>query len=186
MTVKAELENADRPDVAIRLAFEHASDRKAVIRQAVDAARYIRGSRTGIALLTPTPTPYEALDLWSGNADSVSKSLSNSRAIIVATIIGVPLTYALDRFVTGAWFAKLGLRYSMLLALLFVVTFALAAIIRASIASAVRRDAARLDEQAALQRVLDLIADGTKKRPARAVKVMKYLRLNLPDLVGNR
>lgn len=183
MSVKTQLENAERPDVAIRLAFEHAKDRKAVIRQAASAARYIRGSRTGIALLTPWPTPYEAMDLWSGNADSVSRSLSYSRALIVASIIGVPLTYVLDRFVVGAWFVKLGLRYSLLLALLFIVVFALAAIVRAAIAGAVRREASRFDEQSALDRVLELIADGTKKRPKRAEKVMKYLRLNLPDLV---
>jgi hypothetical protein len=183
VNVKAELENAERPDVAIRLAFEHSTDRKAVIRQAASAARYIRGSRIGIALVSPWPTPYEAVDLWSGNADSVSRALSYSRSLMIATIIGAPLTYSLDRFVMGTWFARLGLRYSLQLALLFIVVIVLASIIRAAIAASVRRTAARLDEQSALEGVLELIADGAKRSPKRAQKVMAFLRLNLPDHV---
>lgn len=159
MFAGVELEEAERPDQAIRLAFERATDRKAVIRQGVAVARYIRGSRTGIALITPWPTPYEAIDVWAGSTDSVSRSLSNARAVIVATIIGVPSTYAACDHRA-----------------LFLVVFVLAAIIRLSIAWVVRRRAARLDEDSALALVLALIAEGTNRRPRHAARVMKYLR----------
>ena len=160
----------EQPDELIQLAWNAGLDRKAVIREGTNAASLlIAGDRTQLAtLLWPVPRPLEAIRRWSQNSRPVAGASESLRpfasAIIPACIVGYVGTRLLDG---GS---------SMMVAIIAASVAVIGLVLKILIDAAVRRRAARLDEEAALAVVLEQLRRGMTTNTALVPIAVTWLR----------
>lgn len=175
----------ERPDALIQLAWDAGLDRKAVIREGVDAAGLLRASeRTEfVTLFWPVPHPLEAVDRWSENPHAITQVPEQLRPFASAVIPGC---------VVGALVGQLavvprvspGLASTALVVCIVAANMVLGALFKALIAATLRRRLARLDEAAALAIVLAALRRGARQTPARVPRACEWIRAGLARLGG--
>jgi hypothetical protein len=181
-SVGTAIEKCDRPDWAIRLAFEAADDKRAIIANGANIARVLKTANLFLTLITPWPEPVEALDVWADNTDHSSRTLPIARAVTIAAYLAIPLTWLLVRFVVGPRVGSVSDTLAM--GLVFcVMVLVIAVVAKLTIAAVVRRQVARLDESSALELVLSLVTKRMVNNPIGIRRAMRFLHLGLPRLV---
>lgn len=158
----------DRADWALRLAFEAAKDRRAVVAVGAEHAEYIdkRGKLALLlALLTPYPAPIEAVRRWSGSDDEgLGEMFAKGRASAFAAVFAMAITWGGDRFVVAHGTTGM-LRSAADFAIFFFTLAVLRRLVGRLFSSAIERRIAKLDEEAALEIVLKEVAVLSAKYP---------------------
>lgn len=172
------INNCDRPDWALQLAFEATDDRKAVIRYAANLVPGLTEEGDVASLITPYPSVRESIDVYADNEDRVSVVHAHARALILGTCLGASLSFVFNRYV---WVEALGHRSVDRFALLITVPLMIA-LVRVSFAWIVRRRAARFDDESAFATIIDMVTRAADKHPERVPKRMKFLRRKLVNL----
>lgn len=171
--IRAEIEQTDRPDRALELAFEASSDKRAVIANGANAARVLKSANLVRTLVTPWPEPLEAIDLWADNTDESSRTLPIARALTIAAYLSVLLT---------ALFVPHD-RTAMMVGIFAGLVVAIFIIAMLGIDAVVRRQVKRLDERSAFDRVMKLVTARMVDNPVGIRRAMRFLHLGLPKLV---
>lgn len=177
---------SDSPTAAVRIAFDAATDRKAVIQLAADAADSLRPNLTIMQLLRPLPDPLEALERWIDVSDEYSadrKLLTRIKAGLIGFLTTSAATLLAKVFLGGDTSPEYG-AVAWLLAGAFVITACLTTILVAGWLNwCVRRDAARLDEHSALDLVVGLIDAWAPRNTKKLSDVHARLKRKLPELL---
>lgn len=175
-----DLATCEQPDELIQLAWNAGFDRKLVLREGTDAARYLlAGERDELStLFWPVPRRLEAVSLWSGNsrpAAGVPEELRPfASAVVPACIAGGLLAH----FVVLPRAPALGATTTI--TGVIVATFALlGAVQKVLIRASLRRQVARLDEDSALSIVLDALRRGMRRNAARIPRACVWIREGL-------
>ena len=177
------IKQCDRPDWALQLAFDAASDKRAVIANGANIARVLKSDNLFLTLITPRPTPLEAVDVFSDNTDDVSKSLRISRALMIAAYLSIPLVYLIVRFGIGT--KPGGAIDTGAMAIGFAISAVVITVVtKVAIDWVIRRQVARLDDRSAMQRVLELVTKRMENNPRGIRKAMTIVKLGLPRLVS--
>lgn len=172
----------ERPDELIQLAWNSGLDRKAIIREGVDAARLLLAERNAfITLFWPVPRPLEAVDRWSDNPHAnppVAESLRPfASAVVPGCVLGSVIAYLF-----------LGFHISenadlLVLEGLIIASFAvLGVVFKLLIAAALRRQVSRLDEHIALGIVLEQLRRGMTVKPALVPRACVWIHRGLARL----
>jgi hypothetical protein len=175
----------EQPDQLIQLAWNAGLDKKAVIREGIDAAGLLlAGERNNITtLFWPVPRPLEAADRWSENTHAAPPLAEKMRpytsAIVPGCVLGVLVTqlfvqprtsqdHALTALVwiIPVWIAILGVVFKVL------------------IEAAVRRQVARLDEDRALAIVLEQLRLGMTVNAGLVPRACVWIRRGLAPQTG--
>jgi len=171
----AAIEACDRPDWALRLAFDATDRRKAVIRYAANIIPHLRNEGFVLNLIRPYPDVREVIDVYADNVGLVSTANARGRAAILGTSLASVLAYVIDR---SGWFEA----RVFAIAFLLLVPL-LTALLRRSFAWIVRRRVARLDDESAFAILVRHVARAADRRPSRVPTAMKFLRRNLVKLL---
>lgn len=175
-----DLTKSEQPDELIQLAWNAGLDRKAVICEGTDAAMLLlAGERNEITtLFWPVPRPLEVVARWSDNPRPVAGALEKLRpwasAVVPACVIGY--------LVTRVFIAPRMSENNGLTALVWtiVATFAvMGVVLQVLIAASVRRQVARLDDEAALAIVLDQLRLGMTVNAALVPRAATWIRRGL-------
>lgn len=169
----------DRPDELILLAWDAGYDRRAVIREGVDAAGLMLADRDELrTLFWPSPGPLEAVGLWSGD-DGDAPAAVGLRPFASAVIPGCAMGTAVD-FVVARPRMTEDANLSALVWIIVASVGALGFVFRLLIAAALRRRVGRLDEDSALALVLAQVRRGMAANPAFVPRACEWLRRGLP------
>lgn len=173
----------EQPDQLIQLAWAAGLDRKAVIREGVDAARLLRASERGefVTLFWPVPHRLEAVDRWSENPRPDPPAAERLRPFASAVIPGC-VVGALVAHLAVAPHVPAGLATTALVAVIVAANVVFGALFTALIARALRRQVARLDEAVALAIVLDELRLGAIKNAAFVPRACVWIRRGLAQL----
>ena len=155
----------EQPDELIRLAWDAGVDRKAVIREGTDAARYLlAGERDELStLFWPVPRRLEAVSRWSGNSRPIAGAPEESRPFASAVVPACIAGGLLAHFVVLPRAPALGV--TMTTVGVIVATFAaLGFVQKVLIGASLKRQVARLDEDRALAIVLDALRRGMRRK----------------------
>lgn len=113
------------------------------------------------------------MNLYCDN-DEIFDNYKTGRAVMLALPFAALLSYLGDRFV---WGARVGnFRYEAATLIIFVLAMLLAVLIKAAFASAVRMQAARLDDNTALRTVLHEIERGMTQHSERLPNTIDVLQ----------
>lgn len=180
-----DLSKSEQPDELIQLAWNGGLDRKAVIREGVDAAGLLlAGERNEIAtLFWPVPRPLEAVDRWSENPHPDPPVTEKLRPFASAVVPGC----VLGALVTHFFVAPRMSEDSSLSALVWVMLAAIAVlgiVFKVLIAAALRRRALRLDEETALAIVLEQLRLGMIVNAALVPRACVWIRRGLAAPAG--
>jgi hypothetical protein len=165
------IDACDRPEWLVRLAWEVA-DHKTAVRIGLGAAELSSTASDTLWLFKPNPDRLETVAAWVGDdGDDIAHSGAFSRAVVLAAVPAVALAFVVVTVVVrDAW----TIRYVVsLLGAILALEAAFAFLIRRALAAIVRDRAAKLDDRAALDIVLDEIAKGTAAKPQRVPIVLK-------------
>ena len=171
----------EQPDELILLAWNAGFDRKAVIREGSDAAQFLlpSGERAEVVILFwPVPRPLEAVDLWAGNPALSSRTSERIRPYASAVVPGCVLGSLISHFFVAPHLSESSAVTA--LAPIIVASIAvLGVVFKVLIDAALRRRAARLDEERALSIVLVHLRRGMAARPRLVPYAVKGLRRGL-------
>ena len=175
-----DLATSERPDELILRGWSAGLDRKAVLREGTDAARYLlAGERDELSrLFWPVPRRLEAVSLWTENWHPVTGVPEELRpfasAVVPACIAGALLAH----YVVLPRAPALG--ETMTITGVIVATYALlGAVQKVLIRASLRRQVARLDEDTALGIVLDALRRGMRRTAARIPRACERIREGL-------
>lgn len=177
--------NCEQPDELIQLAWNAGLDRKVVIREGLDAAGLLlAGERNQIVtLFWPAPRPLEAVERWSENPNqdpAISEKLRPfASAVIPGCVVGAVATHF---FVAPRMSVDSGLT-----ALVWIILGSIALIgvvFKVMIAAMLRRQAARLDEEAALGIVLEQLRLGMIVNSALVPRACVWIRRGLARITA--
>ncbi len=171
----------EQPDELIQLAWNAGLDRKAVIREGVDAAGLLLASElnTNITLFWPVPRPLEAVDRWCENPHAnppLGPALRpHASAVVPSCVLGgvVSHFFVAPRMPEGP---GLNLAIVGIIAATFAV---LGVVFKLLIDATLRRQVARLDEETALGIVLEQLRLGMMRDPRLVPLVCKWIRRGL-------
>ena len=166
--------DAEQPDTLIQAAWSSGADKKAVINEGTDAAMLLlAGERNQIVtLFWPVPRPLEAVARWADNPRPVAGIAEGVRPFASAVIPGCVLGYIITQGVT----------HGGLTALVWTIVgtiIGLGLVFKLLIGAALRRQAARLDEQSAFAIVLDQLRLGMTVNAALAPRAAEWIRRGL-------
>lgn len=174
-SVAAAIQGCDRPDWALRLAFEATDNRKAVIRYGANIIDSLKGGgNLALDLVRPYPNALEAIDVYADNDARVSKVIAHGRALILGTCLAGPIAYLVERH---GW-PDISFQRAF-----FLLVPLLTLLIRGAMALLVRWRAARLDDDSAFAVVLRRVVRAADKHPMNVPNTMRFLRRNLLRLV---
>lgn len=175
----------DQPDELLQLAWNAGLDKKALIREGVDAAGLLlAGERNElVTLFWPVPRPLEAVDRWSENPGPSTGIPETLRPFASAVVPGCVLGFVITRLFTtfGSW------QDSSLSALVWIIVASivvLGLVFKVLIAATLRRRVARLDEERALEIVLEQLRLGMIKNPALAPRALTWIRREVVALAS--
>lgn len=159
-----------------------------MIRIGSNAARFLlAGNRSAvIEFFTPRPRPFDAIEAWTEDTDKYTDPMRIARAAAIAAPLAALVTYVVDRFVTAPRLTGTAMRIVAVNVTFVFVAFLLGKLIKLSFASAVRRQVAKLDDQSALDFVLEQIAVGEAKNPARVPGAMSTMRSKLRNVLTRK
>jgi hypothetical protein len=185
-SIRDAIARCDRPDWAVRLAFDSGRHRETVVRIGAHTARFLCTSnmRSAMEFFTPWPGALEAVDVWSHNTDKYSPKMARVRARAIAGVLAIPFTIFGDHYLLAAALGTGLHRIVAVGAMFFFATVVLSELVRFGLASIVRRRAADLDADEALRIVTARIVAGMAKNPSRVPVVMRSIRTKLGDVVG--
>ncbi len=147
----------ERPEWLVQLAWEVA-DHKTAVSIGLGAAKLSSNASDAAWFFNPNPNRLETVAAWTGDDGEIERSGALGRAIVLGAFPAVALAYGLvGAVVPDAWTAKYVLS---LVGAILALEVVLALVVRRSLAAIVRRRAARLDDRAALDIVLDEIRKG--------------------------
>ena len=166
------IDRCERPDWLIRLAYEAMPDHKVAIRFGINAAALLHGDREEWLLGSPRnflfPRRLEAVDLWASATDGdYLRDVNNLRAFALAALPATLLTVLVHEVSQPRRWVD-GLLYGAC----FVVMLVLTLPIQRVLAWVVARQVAQIDDESALQMVLDEIVKGMAKNPAKIPSVV--------------
>jgi hypothetical protein len=172
-----DLTKSEQPDELIQLAWNAGLDKKTVISEGTDAAMLLlAGERNQIAtLFWPAPRPLEAVALWSENPRPIAGISENLRPFASAVLPGCVVGYLLARGV----FASRISEGSSLLALVGIIVASIVIIgfmFQKLIGASLRRQVAKLDEEAALAIVLEQLRLGMTVNAALVPRAVVWIR----------
>jgi len=176
----ADFAKCEQPDELIQLAWNAGFDRKAVIREGVDAAGLLlAGERNEIAtLFWPVPRPLEAVDRWSENPHPdppvTEKLRPYASAVVPGCVVGAVVTY----LVVAPRISE----DSSLTALVWIMVASIAVlgvVFKLLIEATLRRRVARLDEETALGIVLEQLRLGMIANAALVPRACVWIRRGL-------
>jgi hypothetical protein len=180
-----DLTNVEQPDELIQRAWNAGFDKKAVIREGVNAAGLLlAGERNEmVTLFWPAPRPLEAVDLWSENPypdpATTEKLRPFASAVIPGCVVGAVVTHF---FVAPRMSEDSGLT-----ALVWVIVASIAVIgvlFKVLIAATLRRRAARLDEETAFGIMLDQLRLGMTVNPQLVPRACVWIRRGVDRIAG--
>jgi hypothetical protein len=167
----------EQPDELIQLAWNAGADKKTVIREGADAAMLLlAGERTELAtLFWPVPRPLEVVNRWAENPRPVAGVSAALRPFASAVIPGCIVGMVVARFLTGVT--------AMTVAVIASIA-AIGVVLKVLIGASLKRQAARLDEAAALAIVLAHVRRGMARNAALVPRACTWLRrgLQLPGV----
>ena len=175
-----DLAKSDQPDELIQLAWNAGLDKKTVIREGSDAARFLlAGERNEIVtLFWPVPRPLEAVDRWSNNSRDATGTSEAVRPFASAVVPGCALGFLVTRLLVAPRMPQSeGL--AALLVIILASIVALGVIFKLLIGAALRRQVAQLDDEKARDIVLDQLRRGMVVSPAVVPIAVKGLRRGL-------
>lgn len=170
----ADVATSEQPDELIQLAWNAGHDKKTVIREGTDAARYLlAGERNDfVTLFWPVPRPLEAVSHWSENRRPIAGITEGMRpfasAVVPACITGGLIAHFKA---IGGTLAIVGI-----IAAVFVV---LGSVFTVLIGASIRRQVARLDDDTAFAIVKDAVRAGMRRTPARIPRACERIRQGL-------
>ena len=169
---------SEQPDELIQLAWNAGLDKKVVIREGTDAAvLLLAGERNELAtLFWPVPRPLEAVNRWSENSRPVTGTSEALRPFASAVVPGCVLGAVVTK-VSGS-----GLDALVWIIVASIVVLGL--VLKVLIDAAVRRQAARLDDEAALAIVLDELRIGAIRNAALVPRACVWIRRGLARITG--
>jgi hypothetical protein len=175
----------EQPDELIQLAWNAGLDKKAVIREGVDAAGLLlAGERNEIVtLFWPVPRPLEAVDRWSENPHPDPPVSEKLRPYASAVVPGCILGALVTHFIVAPRMSE----DSGLTALVWIMVASIAAlgvVFKLMIGAALRRRASRLDEDTALGIVLEQLRLGMTVNAALVPRACVWIRRGLTGKVG--
>jgi hypothetical protein len=170
----------DRPDWLILLAFEGSSDPKQVIALGSDAASL--GYETSyLRKWLPLPFPLEVVDAFSNHTRLAGRTDKTSRAVYLGLVGATLIMFLVD----ALWARQLGtLRYQTDTGVMLLALVALMPLINIAFALVVRRQAAALDDERALDIVIAEIEKGMTKNPYRVPVNTDLIRRHVTKLIG--
>jgi hypothetical protein len=172
----------ERPDWLILLAFEAAPHSKEVIALGSDAAS-LSGDTSYLRKWAPLPFPLEVVDAYSNNTRLAGQSDKRTRAINVGLLGAVLIMFLVDSW----WGCHLGaLRYQTDAGVMLLALVPLIPLINAVFAVVVKRRAAALANERALEIVLAEIEKGMMQRPERVSVNTDLVRRRVMQLVEQR
>lgn len=176
----ADLTKTEQPDELIQLAWNAGLDKKTVIREGTDAAMLLlAGERNDLAtLFWPVPRPLEAVARWSENPRPVAGTLEKLRPWASAVIPGCVIGYLVTRLFIAPRMSEGG----GLTALVWTIAasfVAVGVVLQVWLAAALRRQAARLDDEAALAIVLEQLRLGMTVNAALVPRAVTWIRRGL-------
>ena len=177
----------EQPDELIQLAWNAGLDRKALIREGIDAAGLLlAGERNElVTLFWPVPRPLEAVDRWSENPRPVTGIPETIRPFASAVVPGCVLGVLLTRLFAAPRMSE----DSGLTALVWIIVasiVALGVVFKVLIELTLRRRVARLDDESALNIVLDQLRLGMVVNPALVPRAVTWIRREVAALTGAR
>lgn len=177
--------NCERPDWIIRLAFDAARNRRAVITHASGAARLLTRTklRGPTELFIPWPGALEAVNAWAANTTG-SRSFDTLRAYGVAALPATVAAVLVDWLVVAPQRGPGLTRVGAFNVVLVLSVFVFAQIAQRGLALVVRRRVSRLDEETAMSIVVEMVADGMVRNPARVPGVVATLRRKFGELLA--
>lgn len=175
----------ERPDELIRLAWAAGLDRKAVIREGADAAMLLLAGEHSeiVTLFWPVPRPLEAVDRWSENSRQAAGTAEQLRPFASAVVPSCVLGSLVTHLVVAPRMAEA----SALIVMVGIIAASFAVIGGASrllIDAALRRQVARLDEDAALAVVLAQLRRGMVVNAALVPRACVWIRRGLAGRPG--
>jgi hypothetical protein len=177
---KLDLPACEQPDELLLLAWNAGFDRKLVIRETADAAMFLfadvhSDTRT---LFWPVPRPLEAVDRWTGRARPITGTGEMLRPLASAVLPGC----ALGALITWLFVVPHVSEDYALTAMAWIIsatTAVLGAVFKILIERTLRRQAAQLDENSALQIALDQLRAGMIASPRRLPRAVVRIRRGL-------
>ncbi|MBA3460766.1 MAG: hypothetical protein H0T46_12435 [Deltaproteobacteria bacterium] len=177
----------EQPDELILHAWNGGIDRMSVIREGTDAARLLlAGERNELAtLFWPVPRPLEAVSRWSGNSRPVAGVSEGLRPFASAVVPGCIVGALVAHFVVTPHVSELGAKTAMVLVIVATIVV-VGVLLKVLIGARVKRQVARLDEEAALAIVVAALRAGMKRNPARISRACEWIRrgLQLPGVAN--
>lgn len=172
----------EQPDELIQLAWHAGFDRKAVIREGSDAAHllFVNVESDLRTLFWPVPRRLEAVDRWSENARPVTGVSESLRPFASAVIPGCVLGSLITWFLVAPRVSE----DHALTAMTWIIvasTAVLGIVLKVWIGATLRRQAARLDEEAALKIVLDELRAGMIACPEVVPRAVTRIRRGLAN-----
>lgn len=177
----------EQPDELIQLAWNAGLDRKALVREGSDAARLLlAGERNEVVtLFWPVPRPLEAVDRWSENPRTATGTSETLRPFASAVVPGCVLGSLVTHFFVAASMSE----DSGLTAQVWIIVASIAVLgvmFKVLVGVALRRRVARLDEESALNIVLDQLRRGMSVSPALVPRAVTWIHRALVALTGGR
>ena len=161
----------------IQRAWSAGLDKKAVIREGVNAAAFLLDGERNVmvTLFWPVPRPLEAVDLWSENPfpdpATTEKVRPFASAVIPGCVVGALFTYLVV--------APRVSEDTALHALVWIIVASIAVIgvlFKVLIAATLRRRAARLDEDTAFGIMLEQLRLGMTVNPQLVPRACVWIR----------
>ncbi len=175
----ADLTKTEQPDELIQLAWNAGLDKKAVIREGTDAAMLLLSSASAATcslLLWCHNT--EAVARWSENPRPVAGTLEKLRPWASAVIPSCVIGYLVTRLFIAPRMSEDG----GLTALVWTIVASFVAVgivLQVLLAASLRRQAARLDDEAALAIVLEQLRLGMTVNAALVPRAVTWIRRGL-------
>jgi hypothetical protein len=168
----------EQPDELIQLAWNAGVDKKTVIREGADAARLLlAGERNElVTLFWPVPRRLEAVSWWSEAPRPVAGIPAGLRPFASAVVPGC---------IVGALVATLmGSGKTAMVGVIVATIVVIGVVLKVLIDASLKRQAARLDDEAALAIVLDALRTGMRRNAALIPRACVWIRrgLQLPGV----
>lgn len=174
----------EQPDELIQLAWNAGFDRRAVIREGVDAAGLLLASRNAIVtLFWPAPRPLEAVDRWSENPHADPDVSETLRPYASAVVPGCVLGAAVTHFVVASRMSE-GHGLAALVGIIVASNAVLGVVFKLLIEAALRRQVARLDAETALGIVLEQLRLGMTVNARLVPRACVWIRRGLATQTG--
>lgn len=181
------LPNVEEPDVLIQHAWTAGLDKKAVVREGVNAAAFLLdGERNEmVTLFWPVPRPLEAVDLWTENPFPDPATTEKVRPFASAVIPGCVVGALATHFFVAPRMSE----DNSLTALVWVIVASIAVIgvlFKVLIGATLRRRAARLDEETAYGIMLEQLRLGMTVNPQLVPRACVWIRRGVARISSHR